>query len=84
MSEASIRVRLFSVLRERLGRDRLDLPAEDIATVGEALDRLARAYPEIAQYRRWIRPAVNQAYASDAAPLGPNDELALITPVSGG
>ena len=49
-----------------------------------ALTVLGEQYPVIAEYRRWIRPAVNLAYADESTLLKPGDELALITPVSGG
>jgi sulfur-carrier protein len=79
-----ITVRLFSVLRERVGTDRILLDAAGITNVGSALDKLAEGHPEIARYRSWIRPAVNQAYSEVSADLNAGDELALITPVSGG
>lgn len=85
MAEADpLRVRLFSVLRERTGEREILLESAGLETVGGALSRLGEQYPVIAEYRRWIRPAVNRAYAVDATPIAPGDELALITPVSGG
>lgn len=79
-----LRVRLFSVLKEQTGESEILLESTGLDTVGSALSRLGERYPVIAEYRRWIRPAVNRAYAVEATPISPGDELALITPVSGG
>jgi molybdopterin converting factor small subunit len=56
----------------------------EAATVASALDVLSSRYSVIGDYRRYVRVAVNAAYAEDDRALSPGDELALITPVSGG
>jgi molybdopterin synthase catalytic subunit len=74
-----VSVRLFAALRERAGRDRLELELPDGALVADALaavDDLARDLPLVL--------AVNREYADPGDPLSPGDELALIPPVSGG
>jgi MoaE-MoaD fusion protein len=74
-----VRVRLFAMLRERAGRDELELELADGARVADALaavDDLAGGLPLVL--------AVNREYASPDAPLHAGDELALIPPVSGG
>ena len=80
----SIRVHLFSVLREKLGRDVLDVALRASGRGSDLLDHLAGAYPEIAPYRSVIRLAVNEAYTRESVPLKSGDVVALITPVSGG
>ncbi len=62
----------------------IELESGGVPTVAAALTVLGERYPVIAEYRRWIRPAINLSYADEASPLSPGDELALITPVSGG
>ena len=79
-----VRIRLFSVLKERIGQDELRLDPGEAPTVERALDALAARYPDIKEYRPWIRPAVNRVYAPQDVALNPGDELSLITPVSGG
>ncbi len=79
-----ITVRLFSVLRDRVGEEEILLDASGVTSVKSALDELGSRHPEIASYRKWIRPAVNKTYVKEDADLGAGDELALITPVSGG
>jgi molybdopterin synthase catalytic subunit len=74
-----VQVRLYASLRERAGTDELTLELPDGARVGDALTEL-----------RWLTGdlravlAVNREYASAATELQPDDELALIPPVSGG
>jgi molybdopterin synthase catalytic subunit/molybdopterin converting factor small subunit len=74
-----VRVKLFAGLRERAGADELSLELPDGACVGDAL-------AQVAWLTRGARVvlAVNLDYADAATPLHPEDELALIPPVSGG
>lgn len=77
-------VRLFSVLKDRTGQAAIELDSSQVPTVADALTILGEQYPVVAEHRRWIRPAVNLSYAEESTALSPGDELALITPVSGG
>jgi MoaE-MoaD fusion protein len=81
----TVRVRLFAVLRERAGRDELELELEHGATAADALARLSRQ-PPLAELldNMPVRLAVNREIAAAGTPLRPSDELALIPPVSGG
>ncbi|MGV1050219.1 MAG: molybdenum cofactor biosynthesis protein [Solirubrobacterales bacterium] len=81
----TLRVRLFAMLRERAGRDSVEVELPAGATVADALDQLALS-PELGELlaRLPVRMAVNREYASAATGLGPGDELALIPPISGG
>ncbi len=80
----TLRVRLFAMLRERAG-DAVEIQLPAGATVADALDELALR-PELAELLRRlpVRMAVNREYARAETPLGPEDELALIPPISGG
>jgi molybdopterin synthase catalytic subunit len=74
-----VRVKLFAGLRERAGTETLSLELPDGAQVSDALDQV-----------RWLTAdvpvvmAINLHYADAQAVLHPDDELALIPPVSGG
>lgn len=75
-------VRLFANLREMAGASRLETHA---STVGAALDELTAAYGDdfqagLTRSRIWI----NGDPADRGTALGPDDELAVIPPVSGG
>lgn len=80
-----VHVRLFAMLRERAGTDRLELELRSGATVAEAMRALAERGPlgELLE-RMPVRMAVNRDYAAADTILAPEDELALIPPVSGG
>ena len=80
-----VSVRLFATLRERAGRDSLELELADGATAADALAALA-AEPKLTELveRLPVRLAVNREYASDETPLHAGDEVAVIPPVSGG
>jgi molybdopterin converting factor subunit 1 len=75
----SVTVRLFAILRQRAGSDRIELELPEGARVADALqavDHLAGGLSLVM--------AVNREYAAADHPLSPGDELALIPPVSGG
>lgn len=80
----SVRVLLFAVLREAVGAGELSVALPEGATGADLLDRLAEDHAEIARYRPVVRLAVNRTYASLETALSDGDEVALITPVSGG
>ena len=84
MPAASVRVLLFSVLRDGVGTGELSVPLPEAATGGDLLDRLGDEHPEVARHRPVIRLAVNRRYVPPDTPLADGDEVALITPVSGG
>jgi molybdopterin synthase catalytic subunit len=75
-----VRVRLFAILRDRAGgSDELELELPDGAVVADALERVRALTDGVP-----VVMAVNQEYAEPGAALHPDDELALIPPVSGG
>jgi MoaE-MoaD fusion protein len=78
-------VRLFAVLRERAGRELVELELAQGATVADALAALAQV-PELARPLAQVpvQMAVNRDYASEQTLLQAGDELALIPPLSGG
>lgn len=81
----TVDVRLFAILRERAGRDRIEVELAPGSTVADALAALA-AEPALAGVveRLPVTMAVNRDYASADTELRAGDELALIPPVSGG
>jgi MoaE-MoaD fusion protein len=74
-----IRVRLFAGLRERAGREVVELELPDGAQVADALTELKGLTGGTS-----VVMAVNRQYAAPEARLQPGDEVALIPPVSGG
>lgn len=83
-SAITVQVLFFSVLRERVGRGELEVSIDYGSRASELLDKLFTTYPEIGAFRDIIRVAINQIYVDVSADLTDGDEVALITPVSGG
>jgi len=78
-SGVRVRVRLFAGLRERAGRDELELDLPDGARVADALAQVEHLAPGVS-----LVLAVNREYADPDVVLSPGDELAVVPPVSGG
>lgn len=79
-----ISVQLFSVLREAVGASSVTVQVDPPATGADVLDALEASHPAVADHRSSLRLAVNHSYVPDDAPIAPGDEVAVITPVSGG
>jgi len=82
-AEIAVTVRLFASLREAAGTGRIEvrLPAATpVAGVWERLPAPVRGGP-LPAGSRW---AVNHEWAHADRPLRDGDEVALVTPVSGG
>ncbi|MFD1957539.1 molybdenum cofactor biosynthesis protein MoaE [Paenibacillus thailandensis] len=78
-------VHLFAGLAERFGTSRLTVEtAEPELTAGALKRLLAGKHPEHAGLLQASYVACNQAYASDESAVRPEDELAILPPVSGG
>jgi molybdopterin synthase catalytic subunit len=74
-----VTVRLFAGVRERAGRDQLELELPEGARVADALAQIAHLAPGVA-----LVLAVNREYAGPDVVLQAGDELAVVPPVSGG
>jgi molybdopterin converting factor subunit 1 len=81
----NVRVRLFAILRERAGRDSIEVDLAEGATVADAMKALSEL-PALAGIldRVSVAMAVNREYATADTRLCAHDELALIPPISGG
>jgi molybdopterin synthase catalytic subunit len=76
-------VRLFASYREAAGRGHFDLELPAGSTVRDAVARIVKEHPLIAEGRQVVI-ARNREYADLSTPLTDGDEVALIPPVSGG
>jgi len=74
-------VRLFAGLREAAGRAELEVEADCVAKLREAL---AEACPPLAGRLRSCRVAVRDEFVGDDAPVQDGATVDLIPPVSGG
>ena len=83
-----MKILYFAWLKSLTGvaEEEVEPPAE-VTTVGALLDWLKGRGPGYAQALadlEAVRVAVNQDYARPADPVGPDDEVALFPPVTGG
>lgn len=80
----TVTIHVFASLREQLGRSSWNETLPDGTDTEALLRHLASRYPEIAILQDVIRIAVNDRWVSTATLLAQGDEVALLTPVSGG
>jgi len=79
-----VRVLFFGMLKDIVGKsaDMIDLP--DSASVRDALALYESQIPRLRELLPSFAVAVNQQYAGPDTKLEPDDELAMLPPVSGG
>lgn len=80
----TVKILFFSVLRDKVGRDDLEVSLGSAMSGKQLLDKLSMDFEAIQLYRNVIRIAVNESYVKEDYELKNGDEVALITPVSGG
>lgn len=80
----SYRILLFAGLRDVVDAESISIDAENVVTVGDLVDKLKHARPELEPWLRWSRVAVNQNFVHLDQTIDPSCEIALIPPVSGG
>ncbi len=76
-------VRLFASYREAAGVGQIDLELPPGATVKDAIFKILKDHPLMAEGRQVVI-ARNHDYVTPDEPLADGDEVALIPPVSGG
>lgn len=79
-----VRVKLFAVAAERLGRDQIVVDVDSPADVGALKQAMCRQFPQLEPLAAQLLVAVDRHYADDAHAISPQSEVALIPPVSGG
>lgn len=81
-----MRILLFGITRDIVGSSSLELSQAEssrVSTVEQLKAHLAHAYPDLKGLSS-LAIAVNNRYAHENDHITPNDEIALIPPVSGG
>ena len=79
-----VRVLFFGVIKELIGKSHDDVDIRDGGSVRELLEHYESTVPELRRWFSSLALAVNQEYARPDTILKPNDEVALLPPVSGG
>ena len=80
----TITIRLFALLKDRAGTDRISLDLPEKSTIATAVEELRHRIPGLGDRLNSIAFALNRSYTQPNTPLQDGDELALIPPVSGG
>ena len=79
-----VEIQLYSVLRERMKSSVIAVSVKGETQADALLDLVCVQHPQIAAYRSLMHLAINQIHARPDDSVKPGDEVALITPVSGG
>jgi molybdopterin converting factor subunit 1 len=77
-------VLLFAGLRQQVGASSVEIEVAEPATVAQLREAIAAAHPGLADMLAGCRVAIDREFARDADPILPEQEVALIPPVSGG
>ena len=79
-----VRVLFFGVLKDLAGKSTESLDLPEGATVRDVLQQYVSSFPQMKAALASLAVAVNQEYAPPETRLQPDDEVALLPPVSGG
>jgi len=80
----TVSVRVFAMLRESLGASTIQVEVPRDCSARTLVDHLVDAFPAIQPVHSVIRVAVNDEWAQWDRLIEPDDDIALLTPVSGG
>ena len=81
-----VRVRFFAMLRDRIGREAVDIPVEGEISLERLEEIIAETFPQLREYLRGRRVlvSVNQEFAAPDTIVRDGDEVAFLPPFSGG
>ncbi len=79
-----VRVLFFGMLKDLVGKSADEIELREGASVRDVLAQYEARIPQFSKSLSALAVAVNQQYAGPDTKLGPNDEIALLPPVSGG
>ena len=77
-------VKLFALMREKVGTDTIRLDVPEGARLVDVAAALRRQYPVLDPYLARVRYAIQMEFVDAEAIVTAGDEVALIPPVSGG
>jgi molybdopterin converting factor subunit 1 len=83
MKKIDVNILLFGITKDLVGKQKFHLQLPEAITIADFKKLLNKKYPELVELDS-LAIAVNSEYATDEIVLKPNDEIALIPPVSGG
>ncbi len=77
-------VKIFSILRDRLGSDSILVSTPTGSTIEKFLDASCDQYPVLLDFRPYLRVALNQEYSDTDDVVESGDDIAFLMPASGG
>ncbi len=78
-----VKIFTFGIARDICGGSTLQVELPEHVTAGELKQLLAEQYPRLGRLASFLL-AVNEEYAEPDTLIQPDDEIAVIPPVSGG
>jgi molybdopterin converting factor subunit 1 len=79
-----VRLRFFAAIREIVGCDEMERDVAEGVSTGGLLDELVSEYPKLGPFVKIVQIAVNHEVVDLRYIVEPDDEVALLPPVSGG
>ena len=79
-----IKVKLFAILRERVGESEITITVPTGITVNYLNSEILKKYPQLKSFSNKFVTSVNYKVTSGDTIITSSDEIALLPPVSGG
>ena len=79
-----IKVKLFAILRERVGESEITIAVPSGITVNHLNNEILKKYPQLKSFSNKFVTSVNCKVTTGDTVITSKDEVALLPPVSGG
>ena len=79
-----IKVKLFAILRERVGKSEITITVPTGITVNYLNSEILKKYPQLKSFNNKFVTSVNWKVTTGDTIISSKDEIALLPPVSGG
>lgn len=79
-----IKVKLFAILRERVGESEITITVPTGITVNYLNSEILKKYPQLKSFNNKFVTSVNWKVTTGNTIISSKDEIALLPPVSGG
>ena len=79
-----IKVKLFAILRERVGESEITISVPTGITVDYLNSEILKKYPQLKSFNNKFVTSVNRKVTTGDTIISSKDEIALLPPVSGG
>lgn len=79
-----IKVKLFAILRERVGESEITITVPSGITVNHLNSEILKKYPQLISFSNKFVTSVNYKVTTGDTVITSRDEIALLPPISGG